>query len=149
MRNIFLILSVSFLFCFSAFSQVGSQSSGTGQTYFKPASGAGSCNPASYVTLTGDVNNYAPTGLGTAARIMISDDDSGYEITGMAAQVDGYCVYIIPVGTKNHKIKANSASSIAANRFAIDGDMDLKVGQGYRFIYDATLQRWYSGGGYH
>ena len=91
--------------------------------------------------ITADQNNYAPTGAGAATTLRLSSDASR-SITGMTGGQDGLVRILINVGAYAITLKDESASSTAANRFALDADVTLQAEQTAVLRYDATDSRW-------
>lgn len=98
--------------------------------------------------ITGDQNNYAPTGHADASVFRLSTDASR-NITGLAGGVAGRFVFVHNVGAQNVVLKDESASSTAANRFALTADLTLAADAVTILQYDGTSSRWraVSGGG--
>jgi hypothetical protein len=93
--------------------------------------------------LSGDVNDYAPTGHGTACTLRIDGGAADRNITGLAGGAGGRDVVVKNIGTSNGiTIVDASASSTAANRFACGGDVSLSAGKAAVIRYDATASRW-------
>lgn len=77
-------------------------------------------NPISPSALTGNVNNYAPTGWPTANVVRLSTNGTAattWDITGALAGVDGEIKYLVGLGPGNIRLQHENASSTAANRF--------------------------------
>lgn len=106
--------------------------------------------PSTTWALTGDItpsqitanqNDYNPTGLSTASVLRLSSDASR-DITGLAGGADGRVLLVFNVGSNNIVLKDESASSTAANRFALNGDITLAADNSVILWYDATSSRW-------
>lgn len=98
--------------------------------------------------ITANQNDYSPTGLSTATVLRLSTDATR-NIMGLATGASGRILIIHNVGSFNVALKDESASSAAANRFALQSDITL-VPDGVAVLqYDATSSRWraVSGGG--
>lgn len=95
-------------------------------------------------TLSGNVNDYNPTGLSTAAVLRLSSDTTPRTITGLQGGADGRILFLINVGaTYNVVLADESASSSAANRFSFGGtDFKLAPKRGLLIIYDSTANLW-------
>lgn len=96
-------------------------------------------------TLSGNVNDYDPTGWsGGVTTIEVDGGAADRTITGLAATVDGHRARIVNTGTTNDLILSNqSSSSSAANRFLAKSDMRLSPGTPLELIYTAgTVNRW-------
>lgn len=96
-------------------------------------------SPAS---LSAHTNNWNP-GVGSFVRVT---SNNNYNITGMAAGVDGEIRHIVNIGVYALTLIHESASSTAANRFSLKGYADFIVAKkgGITLIYDATDARWRS-----
>jgi len=114
--------------------------------------GAGSVDISSAFSLRGAItptsiganqNNYDPTGLSTATFLRLSSSGS-YNITGLAGGTSGRVVIIHNIGANNLTLKDESASSTAANRFALPSTDDFVLWPDQTVIlhYDATTTRW-------
>jgi hypothetical protein len=124
---------------------------GTGAAVF--ASGptlAGTVDVSQALVLTGDIspsqitsnqNDFAPTGFSTASTLRLSTDATR-SITGLAAGTDGRIIVIHNVGSNDLVLANESASSTAANRFAIGADTTLSANTSISLRYDATSSRW-------
>lgn len=91
--------------------------------------------------ITVDQNDYDPTGLATASTLRLSSDASR-NLTGLAGGADGRVVIIHNIGAFGLVLKDESASSAAANRFALNADVTLGADQAAIFQYDSTSSRW-------
>lgn len=101
------------------------------------------------VTWTGDISptqiaantdNYAPTGLSTAAVLRLSTDASR-NLTGITGGTDGRVLLLLNVGSFN-LVLVDDATSTAANRFQLSGDITLLPSEGIALWYDSTSSRW-------
>ena len=108
----------------------------------------GSITPA---TLTADVNNYSPDGLGSATVIRVSSNlAGGWNITGLdSAGAFGGTIKIILNASASNKttLKSLDAGSAAANRFNFSvvsgvGDVVLYPGDFAMVEYDKTVNQW-------
>lgn len=132
-----LLLALMMLDCAPARAQVNPGTS----NYFIGAFGLSAV--ISPTALSGDVNDYAPTGL--SGTIIIRQDGGAADrnITGLSGGIEGRIVQIINVGTTNNLVLKNqSASSIAANRFLISADVTLGVNRAVVLRYDGVTSRW-------
>lgn len=94
--------------------------------------------------ITANTNDYAPTGLSTANTLRLSTDASR-DLTGLTGGSDGRLMIVHNVGSNALVLKNESASSTAANRFALGGaDVTLAANQSVTLQYDATSSRWRS-----
>jgi hypothetical protein len=91
--------------------------------------------------LVANTNDWAPTDFYKAALVRASTDASR-DLTGLLAQPGGRQVVIVNVGSFDLVLKDESASSSAANRFALNGDITLAPDHGCALIYDGTSARW-------
>lgn len=97
--------------------------------------------------LTGDVNNYAPTGLATAGVLRLGGGSSDRNISGLLAPTSGKAqlLLILNIGTSNSLILNNqSASSSAGNKFFGPNAADVTIRKGGAIFvyYDITLAAW-------
>jgi len=98
-------------------------------------------SPAS---LSASQNDWNPTGLSGAGAIRITSSND-IDLTGLTAVGDSRALWlhnVNAVGGKSITLKDESASSAAANRFAMPGDYVLLPDQSVQIQYDATTQRW-------
>jgi hypothetical protein len=91
--------------------------------------------------LTGDQNDYNPTGAATAGVFRL-DADASRTITGLAGGSDGRVVVLCNIGANNIILADESASSSAGNRFALDAALTLGADTAATLIYDNTASRW-------
>jgi hypothetical protein len=96
--------------------------------------------------ITGNQNDYNPTGLSTAAVLRLSTDASR-SITGLQGGADGRIVIIHNVGSNAIVLKDEDAGSSAANRFALNADLTLSADECAILQYDSTSSRWRQIGG--
>jgi microcystin-dependent protein len=96
----------------------------------------GTVSPAQ---ITGNQNNYSPTGLAAADTLRISTD-ARRNITGLTGGSQGKRLTIHNVGTFPAVFKYEDGASTAANRFAFA--TTLGGGQSMEIKYDATSSRW-------
>lgn len=92
--------------------------------------------------ITSNQNDY-DIGAKTGASFAISSD-AARDITGILATsvADGTLLFIQNVGSFTITLKDESASSTAANRFALTGDIALMPDAGVILQYNATSSRW-------
>lgn len=101
---------------------------------------SGSITPTA---LSGDVNDYAPTGFSTATVVRQDGGAANRNVTGLAGGADGLVKVLLNIGATNNLVLNNaSASSTAANRFQFGADLTLTPSQGCILRYDSTLSRW-------
>lgn len=94
--------------------------------------------------ITVNQNNYAPTGLDYANTLRLGADQIR-NITGLTGGYEGRILVIRNVGAGSDStivLKRESASSTAANRFALNEDYCIDPGGKAVLQYDATSQRW-------
>jgi len=91
--------------------------------------------------ITADQDNYNPTGLSGATTLRLNSDASR-NITGLQGGADGRIIVIHNTGSNNVVLKDESASSTAAYRFALTGDITLATDQAVVLQYDSTSSRW-------
>ncbi len=99
---------------------------------------AGDNSPA---LIGADQHDYNPAGLSGAAVMRISSD-ARRAITGIQGGADGRVLFLANVGANPITLANSSASSTAANRFAMLSDLELAAGGAAKLLYDATAQRW-------
>lgn len=94
--------------------------------------------------LSGDVDDYSPTGLATAKYIRLDGGAADRNITGLNAPEDSQEVTFINIGSTNALVfKHEDANSLAANRFRIaGGDVSVTPDETLTFVYDPTTARW-------
>lgn len=90
----------------------------------------------------GNNNDYAPTGFSTCNVVRLTPNASGSAITGLAGGVAGRVVNLVNLGSALITLEVESASSTAANRFAIPAQTPISAGNGQRLWYDGTSSRW-------
>lgn len=99
---------------------------------------AGILTPAA---ITADQNDYNPGSLSTANTLRLSTDASR-NITGLAGGAAGRVILLHNVGANALVLKDESASSSAANRFALAADLTLAQDESAVLQYDGTSSRW-------
>jgi hypothetical protein len=101
---------------------------------------AGDISPAA---LTANTNDWTPTGLATASTVRFSTN-AIRSITGLAGGADGRLLTLYNVGSFAVVFPNESASSIAANRFAFGSDIIVGPNQGLILQYDSVVStgRW-------
>jgi len=99
---------------------------------------SGDISPAQ---ITAQADDYNPTGLSTASVLRL-DTDASRDITGLAGGANGRPVLIMNVGANDIVLKDESASSTAANRFALNADITIAPDQTVGLWYDGTSSRW-------
>ena len=91
--------------------------------------------------ITGDQDNYNPTGLVDAAMLRLSTD-AARNITGLATGTDTRTILIHNVGAFSVALSDESGSSSAANRFALAANVTLQPDECVMLQYDGTSSRW-------
>lgn len=91
--------------------------------------------------IASNTNDWAPTGLATAAIVRVSAS-SAINLTGLAAQSDGTIVMLDNTGTNPITMTAQDTSSAAANRFQFPRPYVLRPSQSIMLKYDAVLGAW-------
>jgi len=110
-----------------------------GRTDFESAIGfTGDISPAQIVA---NQNDFNPTGLADAVIVRLSTDASR-NITGIQGGADGRMINILNVGSFNIVLTDEDVLSLAANRFAIPGNLTILAEQGILLVYDSTSSRW-------
>lgn len=93
--------------------------------------------------LSGNVNDYAPSGLSDASTIRIDGGAANRNITGLTGGGSGRRMIVRNIGSTNNLTLVNaSASSSASNRFEMVGDLVLAPKQGVELAYDTSTSRW-------
>lgn len=90
---------------------------------------------------TGTVNDYNPTSLSTAA-IIRQTTSGATSITGLSGGASGRMILFFNIGTHDIEFLNESASSTAANRFAMGTDFKLAPNKSIHLWYDSTSSRW-------
>lgn len=91
--------------------------------------------------ITGNVNDYAPSGFANATTLKLSST-ADVNITGLAGGTAGRVLWIVNVGPFNLSFMPESGLSLAPNRFAIVGPTVVPPGYAVSFIYDTGAARW-------
>ena len=86
-------------------------------------------------------NDYNPTGLADAVILRLTTDASR-NISGLQGGADGRVISIVNIGSNNIVLTDEDALSLAANRFALTGNLTLRSDQGVVLVYDSTSSRW-------
>ena len=93
--------------------------------------------------ITSNQNDYNPTGIASAAILKLSSDASR-SLSGLAGGAEGRVVGLLNTGGQVITLLNESASSTAANRFALGDDIAIKAKQAVLLRYDGTASRWYA-----
>jgi hypothetical protein len=100
--------------------------------------------------ITANQNNYAPTGLPTSTVLRLSTS-AALSLTGLQAGGSGRTLYLHNIGANDLVLVNDSASSTAANRFALGSDLTITTNRVAVLQYDLLSARWRavsgSGGG--
>lgn len=113
---------------------------GTGTlSWATPSGGVTEITPTE---LTGDQDDYNPSGLSTATLVRISGDANFREITGLQGGVAGRKITFRNVGSYPIGFLPEYAGSTAANRFSFSLPFLLYPKESVEFYYDATASRW-------
>ena len=92
--------------------------------------------------LAANTNDWNPTGLSTANTIRVSASGA-IDLTGITAPASAWQVILLHnVGANTITLKDESASSSAANRFALDADDGITADTSRTLQYDRTSSRW-------
>lgn len=91
--------------------------------------------------LTADHNDFAPAGIAAASVLKIAAD-APRSISGLATGAEGRIVCIVNVGSQPVTLLDDSAASLAANRFALSGNLALAGKQATVLRYDGAAARW-------
>lgn len=111
----------------------------TGNATFSEATViTGTLSPTQIVA---DTNDYAPTNTATSTTWRLTTD-AARSITGISGGITGRILVLHNVGSFNITLADESASSTAANRFALTRDLILMPDQVAMLQYDATSTRW-------
>tara|TARA_R110002020_G_scaffold185953_3_gene383836 strand:- start:1254 stop:1649 length:396 start_codon:yes stop_codon:yes gene_type:complete len=94
-----------------------------------------------------DVDDWNPTGLATANRIIVTNSGNN-EITGITAPAAGYnqTIMIINIGSDKLEFPDDDSGSVAANRIINNNnkDVSLKGGGAFTITYVHSESRWFS-----
>jgi len=93
--------------------------------------------------ITSNQNDYNPAGIVSASVLNLSSD-ALRSVTGLAGGSEGMIIAVVNTGSQIIKLLNESASSTAANRFAIGSDLSIAGKQAALLRYDGTASRWYA-----
>lgn len=93
--------------------------------------------------ITSNQNDYNPAGIASASILNLSSDTTR-SVSGLAGGAEGRVVSILNTGSQVITLLNESASSTAANRFALGGDVAIAAKQAVLLRYDGTASRWYA-----
>lgn len=98
--------------------------------------------PAALVA--GNNNNWNAGLTGEIGRVRTRGDVGGSTLTGMDATgiADGFRVILTNIEATAITILHESAASLAANRFALNGDLYWPSGVSHEFMYEGGIARW-------
>jgi hypothetical protein len=91
--------------------------------------------------ITGNQNNYNPTGL-SANTVLRITATAPFNITGLNALSNGNVIALSNIGTNAITLTNLDASSTPANQFNIGANTALGAGQTALLIYDGTASQW-------
>lgn len=91
--------------------------------------------------ITGNQNDYSPTGLSSAGSLRLSTDASR-NITGLATGIADREIRIFNVGAQDIVLTNADAASVAANRFLFGANVTLNANESILLWYDATTPGW-------
>lgn len=91
--------------------------------------------------LTAIAHDYNPVGLSTA-NVLRVDATANRDVTGIVAQENGRTVVFINVSTHTITLQNNNVGSILANRFLIDGNININANTSRELFYDGINSRW-------
>ncbi len=92
--------------------------------------------------ITSNQNDYNPAGIASASVLNLYSDASR-TVTGLAGGAEGRVIALINTGTQTILLLNESASSTAANRFALGSDLTIGAKRAAILRYDGTAARWY------
>lgn len=91
--------------------------------------------------ITSNQNDYNPAGIASASVLNLSSDGLR-SVSGLADGAEGRVVAIINTGSQIVSLLNESASSTAANRFALGADVAIIAKQAALLRYDGAASRW-------
>jgi hypothetical protein len=120
-------------------------SSGLATTLVQASSAFAFTGDISPTALTGNVDNWSPTGLSTASVIYVTSDVSGRAILGLAGGADGRIITLIEGSNNYFYINHEAGTSIAANRFFTPHSVTYYAAPRSitRLMYSAVDGRWH------
>lgn len=93
--------------------------------------------------ITSNQNDYNPAGIASASLLNLSSD-APRSVSGLASGAEGRIVGILNTGSQPVTLLNENASSTAANRFALGGDIVINAKRAALLRYDATAARWFA-----
>jgi hypothetical protein len=109
------------------------------------ALGGGGAKTVIRPSISGTVNDWAPSGLAADVVILADLNSANRTITGISALADGAMLYLMAQSSTNTITLSHlSGSSSAANQFRLPAGVDYTIGNkaGATIVYDATDQKW-------
>jgi hypothetical protein len=91
--------------------------------------------------ITANQNDYNPAGVAAAAVLQLSSDASR-TVSGLAGGAEGRVTSLVNIGSQPIVLSDESASSSAANRFALGANLTIAAKQAAMLRYDGTATRW-------
>jgi hypothetical protein len=91
--------------------------------------------------ITSNQNDYNPAGIASASVLNLSSDGLR-SVSGLAGGAEGRVVAIVNTGSQIVSLLNESASSTAANRFALGTDVAIIGKQAALLRYDGAASRW-------
>lgn len=91
--------------------------------------------------ITSNQNDYNPAGIASASVLNLSSD-APRSVSGLAGGAEGSVVAIVNTGSQVISLLNESASSTAANRFALGADVAITAKQAALLRYDGAASRW-------
>jgi hypothetical protein len=125
--------------------QLQTTGSGSAALPYTPIQTTGAVAFTSDITpaaISADQNDYNPTDLATASTLRLAATGAARTLTGLAGGTDGRILLVHNVGSLDLTLADDSASSTAANRFALNAAVTLKADQSTLLQYDSTSSRW-------
>jgi hypothetical protein len=114
------------------------------KSFVQLTAGAAFClNAIISPSLTGSVNDWAPTGINTCNVIRVASDGA-YNITGMGGGGPGTVIVLVNISASSLTLKHLSGSSAVGNKFSCPAAADyvLRTLASITVWYDATSQVW-------
>jgi hypothetical protein len=93
--------------------------------------------------ITSNQNDYNPAGIASASLLNLSSD-APRSVSGLASGAEGRVVGILNTGSQPVTLLNENASSTAANRFALGGDIVIKSKRAALLRYDGAAARWFA-----
>jgi uncharacterized protein YodC (DUF2158 family) len=111
-------------------------------TQYAPTSVSVSPSVISPSQITGDQDNYNPTGFDGASYVRLNSDDFR-AITSFASQTDGEEKTLVNTGSFPIYFPGEHPDGTAANRIITPYDYLLHPGKAVKIVYDNTSARWF------